>query len=396
MDKSIKNIYIPKLRFKGFDNNEIIFKNLDEIFLIKNGYTPSKRNKLFWENGNIPWFRIDDIRINGQILEDSLIKTTNIAINKKNLFKKNSIILSTTATVGIHALIKTDFLCNQQLTSFQIKDEFNISHLFSFYHFYKISNWCKKNIRSTSFPCIEIKDLKKQLFWIPTIEEQNKIAKFFSLIDQQISLLENKLQLIEQIRLFLNNSLYKNSYKNGDEYFLKELLENPRKEPIKNVDECTPIKIMLNGKGFIKSNLDVKITNKGRKYYERSSGELIIGLQNFHNKSIAILDDQFFKPIMSSAIASFISKTDNDLFIIKEMLLNKNHQNYILNNASGTGQKEYTVNKILQTKIKLPSKEIQQNYKNKFIKIDLLIELINKKIKILNYKKLFYLKNIFI
>ena len=325
-----------------------------------------------------------------------MIKTTNIAINKKNLFKKNSIILSTTATVGIHALIKTDFLCNQQLTSFQIKDEFNISHLFSFYHFYKISNWCKKNIRSTSFPCIEIKDLKKQLFWIPTIEEQNKIAKFFSLIDQQISLLENKLQLIEQIRLFLNNSLYKNSYKNGDEYFLKELLENPRKEPIKNVDECTPIKIMLNGKGFIKSNLDVKITDKGRKYYERSSGELIIGLQNFHNKSIAILDDQFLKPIMSSAIASFISKTDDDLFIIKEMLLNKNHQNYILNNASGTGQKEYTVNKILQTKMKLPSKEIQQNYKNKFIKIDLLIELINKKIKILNYKKLFYLKNIFI
>ena len=278
--------------------------------------------------------------------------------------------------------------------------EFNINNSAMYFSYLFSTAYHLKNIfkltEGSTINHLYGRYLESYNLMIPEINEQEKITKFFSLLDQQISLLENKLQLIEQIRLFLNNSLYKNTYKNGDEYFLEELLKNPKKEPIKDVSEYTPIKIMLNGKGFIKSNLDVKITDKGRKYYERSSGELIIGLQNFHNKSIAILDDQFLKPIMSSAIASFISKTDDDLFVIKEMLLNKNHQNYILNNASGTGQKEYTVNKILQTKIKLPSKEIQQNYKNKFIKIDLLIELLNKKIKILNYRKLFYLKNIFI
>ena len=276
MDKSIKNIYIPKLRFKGFDNNEIIFKNLDEIFLIKNGYTPSKRNKLFWENGNIPWFRIDDIRINGQILEDSLIKTTNIAINKKNLFKKNSIILSTTATVGIHALIKTDFLCNQQLTSFQIKDEFNISHLFSFYHFYKISNWCKKNIRSTSFPCIEIKDLKKQLFWIPTIEEQNKIAKFFSLIDQQISLLENKLQLIEQKLKYFINKLLK-TYNGFPKIRFKEFNDIWMNDYIKNIFTIT--------RGLvIAKNKIIKESNEKFCYPVYSSQTENDGLMGYYNE----------------------------------------------------------------------------------------------------------------
>jgi type I restriction enzyme S subunit len=34
------------------------------LFYLKNGYTPSKSKKEFWENGTVPWFRMDDIRQN--------------------------------------------------------------------------------------------------------------------------------------------------------------------------------------------------------------------------------------------------------------------------------------------------------------------------------------------
>ena len=37
------------------------FKSLEELFIIKNGYTPSKSNSEFWDNGTIPWFRMEDI-----------------------------------------------------------------------------------------------------------------------------------------------------------------------------------------------------------------------------------------------------------------------------------------------------------------------------------------------
>lgn len=40
------------------------FKTLEELFVIKNGYTPSKSNKDYWTNGTIPWFRMEDIRTN--------------------------------------------------------------------------------------------------------------------------------------------------------------------------------------------------------------------------------------------------------------------------------------------------------------------------------------------
>ncbi|MGT0083980.1 restriction endonuclease subunit S, partial [Helicobacter pylori] len=35
------------------------FKTLEEVFEIKNGYTPSKNNPEFWEKGTIPWFRME-------------------------------------------------------------------------------------------------------------------------------------------------------------------------------------------------------------------------------------------------------------------------------------------------------------------------------------------------
>lgn len=29
---------------------------IPELFITRNGYTPSKANNEFWENGTIPWF----------------------------------------------------------------------------------------------------------------------------------------------------------------------------------------------------------------------------------------------------------------------------------------------------------------------------------------------------
>ena len=46
------------------------YVQLREVFELKNGYTPSKSNPAFWQNGTVPWFRMEDIRENGRILSD--------------------------------------------------------------------------------------------------------------------------------------------------------------------------------------------------------------------------------------------------------------------------------------------------------------------------------------
>jgi type I restriction enzyme, S subunit len=85
--------------------NGVEFKELQDVFEIKNGYTPSKANLEFWTNGTIPWFRMEDIRTNGKILSDSIQHITSEAVKRSGLFPANSIIVATTATIGEHALI---------------------------------------------------------------------------------------------------------------------------------------------------------------------------------------------------------------------------------------------------------------------------------------------------
>ncbi|TPH81215.1 restriction endonuclease subunit S [Helicobacter pylori] len=155
------------------------FKKIEEVFEIKNGYTPSKNNPEFWEKGTIPWFRMEDIRENGRILKDSIQHITPKALKNKKLFPKNSIIISTTATIGEHALLIVDSLANQQFTFLSKKANCNIAldMKFFFYQCFLLGEWCKKNTNVSGFASVDMTAFKKYKFPIPPLEIQQEIVK---------------------------------------------------------------------------------------------------------------------------------------------------------------------------------------------------------------------------
>ncbi len=155
------------------------FKTLEEVFEIKNGYTPSKNNPEFWEKGTIPWFRMEDIRENGRILKDSIQHITPKALKGKKLFPKNSIIISTTATIGEHALLIVDSLANQRFTFLSKKANCDIvlDMKFFFYQCFLLGEWCKKNTNVSGFASVDMTAFKKYKFPIPPLEIQQEIVK---------------------------------------------------------------------------------------------------------------------------------------------------------------------------------------------------------------------------
>ncbi|MFP6352132.1 restriction endonuclease subunit S [Helicobacter pylori] len=155
------------------------FKTLEEVFEIKNGYTPSKNNPEFWKNGTIPWFRMEDIRENGRILKDSIQHITPKALKGKKLFPKNSIIISTTATIGEHALLIVDSLANQRFTFLSKKANCNLAldMKFFFYQCFLLGEWCKNNINVSGFASVDMSAFKKYKFPIPPLEIQQEIVK---------------------------------------------------------------------------------------------------------------------------------------------------------------------------------------------------------------------------
>ncbi len=163
------------------------FKTLEEVFEIKNGYTPSKNNPEFWEKGTIPWFRMEDIRENGRILKDSIQHITPKALKNKKLFPKNSIIISTTATIGEHALLIVDSLANQRFTFLSKKANCGIAldMKFFFYQCFLLGEWCKKNTNVSGFASVDMTAFKKYKFPIPPLEIQQEIVK---ILDQFLAL----------------------------------------------------------------------------------------------------------------------------------------------------------------------------------------------------------------
>ena len=123
------------------DGATVEWNALADIFYMKNGYTPSRSKKEFWENGTVPWFRMDDIRANGQVLDQSLLKVSESAVKGGKLFPANSMIFATSATIGEHALIKVPYLANQRFTNLTLKDEFahRFINKFLFYYGFKLA-----------------------------------------------------------------------------------------------------------------------------------------------------------------------------------------------------------------------------------------------------------------
>ena len=154
------------------------FKALGEVFNLKNGYTPSKSKNEYWENGNIPWFRMEDIRENGRILLNSIQHITLKAVKGGKLFEANSIIMSTTATIGEHALISVEYLSNQRFTNFSLKSEFRkiLNIKFVYYFFFILDKIAKKSVNVSSFPSVKMNELKKWKIPIPPLPIQEAIV----------------------------------------------------------------------------------------------------------------------------------------------------------------------------------------------------------------------------
>lgn len=151
---------------------------LSDIFYTRNGYTPSKANHEFWENGTVPWFRMEDIRENGRILSDAIQKVSRSAV-KGGLFPANSIIVATSATIGEHALLTVESIANQRFTYLMLKPEYKerFEIKFLYYYCFKLDAYCLDCVNQGNFASVDMTKFGKFLFPIPPLQVQREIVR---------------------------------------------------------------------------------------------------------------------------------------------------------------------------------------------------------------------------
>ncbi|WP_120910095.1 restriction endonuclease subunit S [Helicobacter pylori] len=353
------------------------FKTLEEVFEIKNGYTPSKNNPEFWKNGTIPWFRMEDIRENGRILKDSIQHITPKALKGKKLFPKNSIIISTTATIGEHALLIVDSLANQRFTFLSKKANCNLAldMKFFFYQCFLLGEWCKKNTNVSGFASVDMTAFKKYKFPIPPLEIQQEIVKILDAFTELNTELNTELKARKKQYQYYQNMLldfkdinqnHKDAKMSAKPYpkRLKTLLQTlaPKGVEFRKLGEVCEI---IRGKRVTKK----EILDKG-KYPVVSGGIGFMGYLNEYNREENTIT------IAQYGTAGFVNWQNqkfwaNDVcfsVIPKETLINRylyyvltNMQNYLYS-ISNRSAIPYSIssNNIMQITIPIPPLEIQQ------------------------------------
>lgn len=183
-----------------FDEHEAGFVKIKDLFDTKNGYTPSTKNPDFWTDKGIPWVKMEDIRENGTVLSDSAKHITMSAVKGSKLFNANSIILATSATIGIHALVKVPHLSNQRFTNIYPKKEYEnkIDMKYAYYYFFKIDRWCKEHVTLGNFAGVNMSDFYDYDFPVPPLSTQRSIVSTLDAFEQYISKLERLITLHEK------------------------------------------------------------------------------------------------------------------------------------------------------------------------------------------------------
>ena len=180
-----RDYLLDKKNLEAMDGKPVETKRLDEVFNLKNGYTPSKNNAEYWKNGDVNWFRMDDIRTNGRILNDSIQKVSMDGIKGGKLFEADSLIVSTSATIGEHALITVPFMCNQRFACLTRKPDYKplLDMKFMFYYASKLDKYCLKNINQGGFASVSMPAFKEFPIPLPSLATQERIVDILDRFD---------------------------------------------------------------------------------------------------------------------------------------------------------------------------------------------------------------------
>ena len=158
------------------------------------GGTPDTTVQEYW-NGGIQWFTPSEIGKN-KYIDKSERTITQDGLNNSSakVLPINTILLSTRATIGESSIAKTECCTNQGFQSLIANEEITCYE----YLYYLVATLKKELIRKScgsTFLEISANEVRKIKTFIPSLEEQRKVASLLALLDERIA---TQIKIIEK------------------------------------------------------------------------------------------------------------------------------------------------------------------------------------------------------
>ena len=216
------------------------------------GGTPLTNKKEYWD-GDISWITPKDLsNYNNRYISRGSrnISEKGLENSSARLLPKNSVLLTTRAPIGYLAISKKELATNQGFKSLVMKNG-NVPEFF----YYLLKNNIGKLLQyasGTTFMELNATNLKSIEFYVPEVEEQQRISSILSSLDDKIELNNKMNRILEEMtqtlfKEWFINFNYPNQYgkpyaKNGGEMINSELGKIPKGWKIGTIGEYAKLK----------------------------------------------------------------------------------------------------------------------------------------------------------
>ncbi|MGI2314205.1 restriction endonuclease subunit S [Staphylococcus cohnii] len=404
-------VNVPELRFTGFED-EWKETNLGNIANIVGGGTPKTEIPEYW-NGEINWYSPVEIGDRNYVYE-SKNKITQLGLQKSSakILPIGTVLFTARAGIGNTAILKKEGATNQGFQSI-IPKEGVLDTYFIFSRTNELKRYGEIHGAGSTFVEISGKEMAKMPISIPVIKEQQKIGEFFSKLDRQIELEEQKLSLLEEQKkgymqkIFSQELRFKdengNDYPEWEEINLGSLYKKgkaggtPKSTESKYYNGKVPFLSIsdITKQGKFLNITEKKITQEG---LDNSTAWLVpVNSINYAMyASVGYLSINKIEVATSQAIFNMVFE-DYNLVEYLYYYLNYIRDKGVLEKLMGTGtQSNLSASIMKNITVKLPSKnEIIKT--SKFLgNVDELIETQSSKVELLKERKEGLLQKMFV
>lgn len=350
-------------------------------FEIKSGGTPSSKNPVYWD-GDINWATLVDLPQDNFITEirDTKRKITNLGLNKSSakLLPKNSILVSSRATIGRVAIARVELATNQGFKNIIIKDFNRSNEKFVALAITQLVDEMIRNASGGTFKEISKTTFSKLKIPLPPLEVQQAI----------VAEIDTYQKIIDGARQVVDN--YKPSFKIDPDWEIASIKDvciiKPPKSELKNKSRnlevsFVPMSDLNANQMFFKAKEVKKFSEviKGYTYFKNNDVLLAKITPCFENGKAGIVKNMV-NGFGFGSTEFFVIRAGN--FILPEWIYYFiSTEKFILsgkNNMTGSaGQQRVPIEFLKGYKIPVPSIDIQRKK----------IEIVNTEQELVNANK---------
>ena len=173
---------------------------VSDVFDLRMGKTPSRKNLSYWHDGNHDWISIADLGSFGKYVGSTKERINDLAIAETGIkpAPANTVLMSFKLSLGKTAITTIPVYTNEAIMAFVDKGVYPVDPSFM-YHQCRAKDWTADTNTAVMGKTLNKKTLGQQMVFLPGLAEQKAIARQLDFVERQLVNANEQLEQLDSL-----------------------------------------------------------------------------------------------------------------------------------------------------------------------------------------------------